>query len=251
MVLNNLRVKAITNILKHTPKVKQWYTQNRQTHIVGIQLRGNMYHEIGNKTITLTEGCLFFFNKREDFHAIVKELGESYTIHFTTYEPIETESFAVKTHNSAEAVSLLEKIERSCTPQHMDSNLAMSYFYRFCHLLEELYAKSYHPSDSRILRAKEYLDLHFREKDALSSAAQISGISRRRFNDLFKAQYGTTPNCYLTALKIDTAKKLIVNNDQSMKKIAEMSGFEDYYYFSKVFKIQTGLTPSQFRKNHM
>lgn len=251
MILHDINVKALTNILKHTPTAMQWHTKNRQTHIIGIQLRGNMYHEMGNRTITLTEGCLFFFNRKDDFHAIVKELGESYTVHFTTYEPVEADSFVVKTHNPSEAVSLLESIERACRPQCRDSNLAMSYFYRFCHLLETLYAQSYHPLDSRISDAKAYMDLHFRECDALNRAAQLTGISRRRFNDLFKAQYGTTPNRYLTALKIDTAKKLIVRNDQPVKRIAEMSGFEDIYYFSKVFKEQTGLTPTQFRKNHM
>ena len=133
MKFNNLKVKTLTNILKHTPDLKQWYAKDRQTHIIGIQLRGNMYHDIGEGSITLTENCLFFFNQKDDFRAVVKELGESYTIHFTTCEPIETESFVVKAQNAGEAIQILDGVERALRRREDGENLAMSEFYRFCH----------------------------------------------------------------------------------------------------------------------
>ena len=92
------------------------------------------------------------------------------------------------------------------------------------------------------------MDLNFREKGVLASAAQKSELSRRRFNDLFKQQYGITPNDYLTELKIDAAKSLLVDNGLSVKSIAELCGFEDIYYFCKIFKRHTGLTPTDFRR---
>ena len=247
MNFSDLKVKKLTNILKHTPTMKKWQSKNRQTHIIGIQLCGNMYHEIGEGRLTLTENCLFFFNQKDDFCAYVKELGESYTIHFTTYEPIDTETFAVRTQNPIEAISLLEGIERAMQLQDGGENLALSGFYRFCYTLEKLSLQAYHPRDTRIANAKQYLDLHFREIGALGLAAECSGLSRRRFNDLFKGQYGITPNTYLTDLKLNAAKALLVNNSVSVKEIAELCGFEDSYYFSKLFKKHTNLTPTQFR----
>ena len=248
MKFNHIKVKQLTNILKHTPTMKQWWARSRQTHIIGIQLRGEMYHDIGEGSITLTENCLFFFNQKDDFRAIVKELGESYTIHFTTYEPIDTESFVVRIQNATEAISILDGINRALKNRESGENLAMSGFYRFCHLLDELHSQSYHPSDKRISAAKEHIDLHFKETNILSVAAEKSGLSRRRFNDLFKNQYGTTPNNYLANLKISMAKSLLVDNGLSVKGIAELCGFDDIYYFCKVFKAHTGLTPSEFRK---
>lgn len=227
--------------------MKQWQAKDRQTHIIGIQLRGNMYHDIGEGSITLTENCLFFFNQKDDFHAYVKELGESYSIHFTTYEPIETESFAVKAQNATEAIQILDSIERALRRRDDGENLAMSEFYKFCHLLEKLRVRAYHPSDDRIADAKKYIDLHFRETD-IQSAADKTGLSRRRFNDIFKKQYGMTPGHYITNLKIDEAKSLLVDNGLSIQRIALLCGFEDHYYFCKVFKEMTGLTPTQFRK---
>lgn len=248
MKFNDLKVKQLTNILKHTPSMKQWQAKNRPTHIVGIQLRGNMHHDIGGKSITLTENCMFFFNQKDDFRAVVKELGESYTIHFTTYEPIDTESFVVRVQNANEAISVLDGVARALRHRESGENLAMSGFYRFCHLLEEHYNQGYHKNDTRISVAKDYMDLHFRENDILPLAAEKSGLSRRRFNELFKSQYGITPNDYLTDLKIDAAKSLLVDNGLSVKSIAELCGFEDIYYFCKVFKQQVGLTPTKFRK---
>ena len=45
---------------------------------------------------------------------------------------------------------------------------------------------------------------------------------------------------------IDYAKELLVTNHQSVAKIAEMCGFSNTYYFSNVFKKQTGVSPSQY-----
>lgn len=243
----NLKLKTLTNILKHTPTMKQWQAKDRQTHIIGIQLRGNMYHEIGEGSITLTENCLFFFNQKDDFHAFVKELGESYTIHFTTYEPIETESFVVKAPSAGEAIQILDNVERALRRREEGENLAVSEFYRFCYLLEKLRRREYHPKDGRISDARAYLDLHFKEAD-LQAAAELTGLSRRRFNDLFKKQYGVTPGRYLTARKVDAAKSLLVDNGISVQRIALLCGFEDHYYFCKVFKEFTGVTPTHFRR---
>ena len=243
----NIKVKTLKNITRHTPTMKQWQASNRQTHILGIQLCGNMYHEIGKGSITLTKNCLFFFNQKDDFCAYVRELGESYTVHFTTYDPIETESFAVQTKSPAEAISLLDKIERALRTHDTGENLAMSEFYRFCHLLQHLHEQSYHQSNQRIADAKAHLDLNFRETD-IQAAADKTGLTRRRFNDLFKKQYGMTPGHYLTSIRIREARSLLVDNGLSVQRIAALCGFESHYYFCKVFKEQTGITPTQFRK---
>ena len=111
MEFENLKLKNIVCVLKHTPRVNSWLAKNRRTHIMGIQMRGNMEHVFDNRKIYLTENTVFFFNQKDDFLARVKELGISYTVHFTTYEPIETESFAVKIGNSSQIYSLLERLE--------------------------------------------------------------------------------------------------------------------------------------------
>lgn len=250
MEFSNLRMKEITSVLKHTPSIKSWHAKARPTHIVGIQLCGEMYHELNGKSITLSEGSVFFFNAKDDFHAVVKELGVSYTVHFKTDGPIETESFAVRTQNPHSFISLLEGIERALSPQG-GGNLALSLFYKLCYLTDELASQSYRPSDTRVSVAEEYLRLHFRETDVLARTQETAHLSSRRFNDLFKIQYGTTPGKYLTALRITAAKEMLTSSDLSIKETALASGFSDLYYFSKLFKKETGVSPTQFKKNNV
>ena len=55
-----------------------------------------------------------------------------------------------------------------------------------------------------------------------------------------------SPVRFVTKMKVDYAKELLVTNRYSIKQIAEMSGFEDASYFSKVFKKRTGFSPKNY-----
>jgi AraC-like DNA-binding protein len=97
-----------------------------------------------------------------------------------------------------------------------------------------------------MISAKEYLDRNYREDGCIENAADISGISRRRFNDLFKNDFGITPNRYVTKQKVEYAKQLLCLKELSVSEISEICGFSDIYYFSRQFKNYIGITPSQF-----
>ncbi len=73
-----------------------------------------------------------------------------------------------------------------------------------------------------------------------------SGLSYSYFSELFIKRYGMSPVKYVTKLKIDYAKELLVTNMYSITKIAEMCGFEDVYYFSNVFKKLNGVSPKKY-----
>lgn len=64
---------------------------------------------------------------------------------------------------------------------------------------------------------------------------------------LFKRQKGVSPNEYITKYRIEMAKKLIAENkDMRIKEIADRVGFKEAYYFSKTFKRETGMWPTEF-----
>lgn len=54
----------------------------------------------------------------------------------------------------------------------------------------------------------------------------------------------------MTYLKIKSAKELLKYEKISVSLAGELSGFSDMYYFSKAFKKETGLTPTEYRKTH-
>ncbi len=74
-------------------------------------------------------------------------------------------------------------------------------------------------------------------------------ISRNKLFNLFRKEFNTTPNVYLTKLRIDKSKELLLSSDDQISTIAEKVGVPDYNYFIKLFRKETGTTPLRFRKN--
>lgn len=242
----NLRIKNIDAFLEYTPRSLRWTAKNRCNHIVGIQLSGSNMHDFGYQKFNLTQNCVFFFNQAEDYSVEVAEKGVAFSVHFTTYEPITTKSFCRKIDNATEVIKLLKQIERQKIGDFKGNSLTLSYLYKLCFMLEKIRCRKYISTDEKIIAAKEFIDVNFKEKRCIENAAKSYGVSRRRFNDIFKLHFNITPNRYLIECKISLAKDLFKAGYLSVGEISELSGFSDVYYFSKVFKSETGVTPSEF-----
>jgi AraC-like DNA-binding protein len=102
--------------------------------------------------------------------------------------------------------------------------------------------------DKRIAMAREYLDTNFRSDNVLDGAAAASGLSRRRFGELFKNNFDVTPNRYLQIKRIEYSKELLGIQELSVGEVAVLCGFSDIYYFSRLFKKLTGITPSAYTR---
>ena len=251
MDLSHLRIKEIHHAVRYSPEKTHWQAANRKNHIIGISRGGCALHHFAYQRLTLEDNCVLFFNQKDDYDAEIREKNESFCVHFTTYEPISTDSFCKKINNIADVLNLLTHIEHLYKSGDHNNALTMSHLYKLCHLINGYHTEQYKPKDSRILKSKAYMDLHFKEADCLRTAAALSEITPRRFNDLFKAQFLMTPGNYILQQKIQTAKGLLEIGGLSVTQVSELCGFSDVYYFSKVFKAVTGLTPSEYRKLQM
>lgn len=76
--------------------------------------------------------------------------------------------------------------------------------------------------------------------------AQNLGISYSHFRRVFKASTGIPPQHYLLDLRINQAKQLIEEGGSKLSEIARTLGFDDPFYFSRLFKQKTGVSPSQW-----
>ncbi len=108
------------------------------------------------------------------------------------------------------------------------------------------------PSDKFdiIAGSVEYLHDHYLDSDfRLEELSRIAGISHRYFELLFRRKYGVTPKEYVLAMKIELAKKLLLQDEILIRDIAIRLGYSDIYHFGKLFTDRTGYTPSEYRKN--
>ena len=170
-------------------------------------------------------------------------------MHFTTYEDIETESFCIPIETPDEFVALLQKAETELLKSNSErGQLALlSTLYKFCAALSQARHKAYFPKDERISAAKNHIDMNFKDTDCLACAVAQSNLSSRRFNDLFKGNFGITPNRYIVLRRIEHAKSMLETHSLTVTKVAELCGFSDVYYFSKVFKQVCGITPGKWK----
>lgn len=106
-------------------------------------------------------------------------------------------------------------------------------------------------SDSRTAldRTRSYMDNHYNENLTIEQLAHMAEVSPKYFVDLFKKTYGKSAMDYVTEVRVNSAKKLMVRSDARLRDIAHQVGYNDEFYFSRKFKKEVGMSPSAYMKN--
>ncbi|PYI57346.1 AraC family transcriptional regulator [Paenibacillus flagellatus] len=94
-----------------------------------------------------------------------------------------------------------------------------------------------------------YMNEHYMLKLTLPMMARRAGMSEGHYTVLFKKLTGTTMTAYLRRLRIEKAMEIFRQTALPAKEIAQTVGFSDYFHFSRVFKQETGRSPSEFQKS--
>ncbi len=121
---------------------------------------------------------------------------------------------------------------------------------KFCTLLDVLIAsisersEEYYP----IRKGIDVLSVEWNKNERISRYAELCGISESYFHTLFKRWSGLSPVDYRNRLRVAHAKSILQNSSMSIGEVASAVGFEDQFYFSRVFKAITGASPQKYRK---
>lgn len=115
----------------------------------------------------------------------------------------------------------------------------------------EYEAAQMNPKDlHRVGRAKQYIDEHFTEALSLPQLAALCGLSETHFRRLFLSVFRISPIEYQISLRLMKAKDLLQTKIYSVSEIAELCGFSDANYFSRLFKTRTGISPLKYKQLH-
>lgn len=101
--------------------------------------------------------------------------------------------------------------------------------------------------NTMVSRAKHIMYKQINKSINLEEVANEFGVSYSKFRADFKKQTGSSPLQYFLLLKIEKSKELLLRSDKTQKEIAYLLGFESDFYFNRLFKQKTGITPRQFR----
>jgi two-component system response regulator YesN len=103
---------------------------------------------------------------------------------------------------------------------------------------------------TQIRPAINYIDANYDKPISLADIARISHLSVSRLAHIFKEQMGITIIDYLTSVRIERAKQLLLATGQSCTEICFQVGYNNQSYFSRTFKELVGMTPRQFRSRN-
>jgi two-component system, response regulator YesN len=140
-------------------------------------------------------------------------------------------------YNPGKDVLRLETIEDVCSWILWFENCVVSYINHKC---ENSYKKI-------ITDAIAYIKQNYNKNLSLTDTAKHIQVSSSYLSSLFSQETGKCFTDYLTEVRIEKAKEYIERTNMKMYEIAESVGFQNIYYFSKIFKKVTGKTPMEFK----
>lgn len=104
-------------------------------------------------------------------------------------------------------------------------------------------------NESYINMAVEYIEMNYARPATIQEVANHIGLNRSYFSDIFRKNVGISPQQFIIKYRINKACELLRQHpDISIGHIARSTGYTDQLAFSKIFKKEKGITPSELRK---
>ncbi|WP_281725768.1 response regulator transcription factor [Lachnoclostridium phocaeense] len=119
---------------------------------------------------------------------------------------------------------------------------------RMCIINQKKYLESRSVRPIRVV--VDYITKHYGQKLTLEGMAELVDLNPVYFSALFKKEMGVNFSNYLTKIRMDHAKKALIETNESITLIGMSVGYEDQKYFSQAFKKSVGIGPAVYRKMH-
>lgn len=217
--------------------------------------RGSMEIIEEGITHTLTSGSLFFLKSGLHHYGEKPfEQGTSwYYVHFRCSEPQnDTSNFIslqkhIKFCADSEMLSIMKRIcAFHSSGKNLEAALALWEVFLKCRVNTEE-----HKINSKAVEIKEYIDKNFCSLYTANDLEKALSLSYKYAGELFKAEYKMTISEYKTNLRLNKGARLLCETDLSVNEIARICGYDDCFYFSRVFSKKKGLSPIKYRREYI
>ena len=101
---------------------------------------------------------------------------------------------------------------------------------------------------TRVAASLNFMTAHLNQPIRISTLCALVGLSPSRFFELFKSATGETPLNWFIQVRMRRAGELLEKTTLQIKKVAGEVGYDDQFYFSRLFKAVHGISPSGYRK---
>jgi AraC-like DNA-binding protein/ligand-binding sensor protein len=102
-----------------------------------------------------------------------------------------------------------------------------------------------------VFKVTNYIKRNCAERLSLDTLASEAFLSKSYLSSIFKHELGMSVTSYITNVRIEKSKRMLLEDKSNMAFIAAQCGFKDQSYFTKVFKKVTGLSPMKFKATYV
>ncbi len=265
MADNNEKLYLSVPIISYPVKNEtfRWGPGVRDNYIIHYIRRGKGYFECNGKKYTLTEGQSFLIVPGQLVYYYPDET-DPWEYAWVDFSGIEAKkllgfcSLSPENPIAEKKVTKLDEIFKNAS--RLFSNQTEADICRNVGLFRMVFAayiENYPVINVKtadellITRAAEYIENNYRHPDLnINEISEALGINRVTLHRKFTEELDISPGNYIIRLRLKKACALLKGSDYSIKSIAYSTGFSDQFYFTKAFKKQTGMTPTQYRKSH-
>ena len=247
--MEDILITGISAIYKYKTERAYWENngENRNFHCLAYQVSGEYDHEFPFETLKVKSDTLFFINKNDPYKATRKEMGESICVTFSGTTDLKSSVW-----DFSDNPKLLNCFHRLYKLNGLnfksDYYSAISILYEIFSLAQEKSELPYYSSKtkSKIIEAHKYITEHFTGEINITNLAKSYDLSVKHFRNMFKDIYGATPTQYIINMRLNLAVSLLNQNRSSIQEVAEITGFKDVYYFSRLFKKKFSVPPVKY-----
>ena len=252
----DISVKEIINIAH---SIRQKNFQFKRTDCRNFRLAyvisGSAVYDFGDQEITVVPGDVLFIGNNNGYTCKVADEGawEHMVITFTLWDAERVDILPLQFVNKSSRPKQFEDLFKEAFRVYNSGSAACNMeakalvYLIISKLLQENEKQFFKKSKYKGIKdVAEYIKSNYKEKITMDDLVQISGYSISHFSRLFKELYGLSPVDYINYIRIDNAKKLLRSDMLTLSEIAEECGFSNAYYFSRVFKMKTNMTPREY-----
>lgn len=223
---------------------------------------GSAHFTLNHMSYDVDKGGVVIYrpNEPQNYYYILPEKPDVYWIHFTGLKAeqiLETLGFTIdhplQLQTNDEVCELFEKIITELRlNRYLGTEMAETYLHQ---LLVMVSRYSHHdPAEKQFYNTMwdavlNQFNQDYQKNINIAEYADKMHISCSWFIREFKKYVGCAPKQYITNLRIQHAKELLNNRYFLISDVAELVGYENQLYFSRIFKKCTGMSPSEYRES--
>lgn len=248
---------ALTNVFQDKTSSESTFT-HIHTHSSALifPVIGSAWVHCGNEKFFVTPGRVLHVNERNAMHMENCGKGDfqfiviQYQVTNPREDDLYDEAFVMRLMSAEVYLDLVVKLlDMQASPGAMAELHRRTVFFQLIQQCIEGARDQQLQSTVEVMdQIVHYIQQNYREKINVTKIAEMYHLERRRLAYLFEKHTGLSPNTYITEYRISKSKELLKRVELSIAEVAERVGYDDCFYFSRVFKKQTGLAPTTYRR---